>query len=213
MPTGEDDHDREFPDSPRADYSPEGADPSPGLFATLKRCLKEFSEDNMTDWAAALTYYGVLSIFPALIAMVSLVGLVADPAQTTKTITDIVEPARPEVGGQYVRRADRVGDLEPGRVRHPADRRPRGRDLVGVGLRRRVHARGQHRLGNAGGPAVLEAQAASAAGDGRDDRARAHRRAVDHPHGSDRERRRRPARHRLDRADASGTSPSGRFCS
>ena len=96
MPTGEDDHDREFPDSPRADYSPEGADPSPGLFATLKRCLKEFSEDNMTDWAAALTYYGVLSIFPALIAMVSLVGLVADPAQTTKTITDIVSQLGPK---------------------------------------------------------------------------------------------------------------------
>jgi membrane protein len=95
MPTGEDDHDREFPDSPRADYSPEGADASPGTFATLKRCLKEFSEDNMTDWAAALTYYGVLAIFPALIAMVSLVGIFADPAQTTKTITDIVSQIGP----------------------------------------------------------------------------------------------------------------------
>ena len=96
MPTGEDDHDREFPDSPRADYSPKGPTPSPGLFATLKRRLKEFSEDNMTDWAAALTYYGVLSIFPALIAMVSLVGLFADPAQTTKTITDIVSQLGPQ---------------------------------------------------------------------------------------------------------------------
>jgi membrane protein len=41
----------------------------------LKRTVKEFREDNLTDWAAALTYYGVLALFPALIALVSVVGL------------------------------------------------------------------------------------------------------------------------------------------
>ena len=41
-----------------------------GRFATLKRTFREFQEDNMTDWAAALTYYGVLAFFPALIAFV-----------------------------------------------------------------------------------------------------------------------------------------------
>ncbi len=41
----------------------------------LKRTLKEFKEDNLTDWAAALTYYGALSIFPALLALVSVLGL------------------------------------------------------------------------------------------------------------------------------------------
>ena len=41
----------------------------------LKRTVKEFREDNLTDWAAALTYYGVLALFPALIALVSIVGL------------------------------------------------------------------------------------------------------------------------------------------
>ena len=40
----------------------------------LKRTIKEFREDNLTDWAAALTYYGVLSLFPALIALVSILG-------------------------------------------------------------------------------------------------------------------------------------------
>src|SRR3712207_7579759 len=39
------------------------------LFRSLKRTLKEFSEDNLTDWAAALTYYGVLALFPALVAL------------------------------------------------------------------------------------------------------------------------------------------------
>ena len=33
----------------------------------------------MTDWAAALTYYGILSIFPALIVFVSVVGLIGAP--------------------------------------------------------------------------------------------------------------------------------------
>jgi membrane protein len=47
---------------------------------TLKRTVKEFQEDNLTDWAAALTYYGVLSIFPALLALVSILGLVGDSA-------------------------------------------------------------------------------------------------------------------------------------
>ena len=61
----------------RADYAPVGTDGKSTTFATLKRTVKEFSEDNLTDWAAALTYYGLLSLFPALIAMVSVVGLVA----------------------------------------------------------------------------------------------------------------------------------------
>jgi membrane protein len=46
----------------------------------LKRTGKEFSEDNLTDWAAALTYYGVLSIFPALIVLVSILGLIGESA-------------------------------------------------------------------------------------------------------------------------------------
>src|SRR5918998_1286803 len=48
-----------------------------GRFAVLKRAFTEFTEDNMTDWAAALTYYGVLSLFPALIAFVGIIGLAA----------------------------------------------------------------------------------------------------------------------------------------
>jgi membrane protein len=46
----------------------------------LKRTGREFSDDNLTDWAAALTYYGVLAIFPALIALVSILGLVGTSA-------------------------------------------------------------------------------------------------------------------------------------
>jgi len=91
----DDDHDRKFPNSPRADYAPTGVATGTGLFPTLKRTFKEFSEDNMTDWAASLTYYGSLSLFPALIALVSVIGLVADPTSATKTITDIVSKISP----------------------------------------------------------------------------------------------------------------------
>ena len=48
--------------------------------AVLKRTVKGFSNDNLTDWAAALTYYGVLAIFPALIVLVSVLGLVGSSA-------------------------------------------------------------------------------------------------------------------------------------
>jgi len=65
------------------------------LGATLKRTFSEFKEDNMTDWAAAMTYYGVLAVFPALIAMVSIIGLVGDPATVTKTLIDIVAKVAP----------------------------------------------------------------------------------------------------------------------
>jgi membrane protein len=46
----------------------------------IKRVAKEFSDDNITHWAAALTYYGVLSIFPALIAIVAILGLIGSSA-------------------------------------------------------------------------------------------------------------------------------------
>ncbi len=73
-----------------------GYERKPGLMPTLKRTLREFKEDNLTDWAAALTYYGILALFPALIALVSIVGLVFNPAQVTKAMTDIVSQLGPK---------------------------------------------------------------------------------------------------------------------
>jgi membrane protein len=65
------------------------------LGQTLKRTVAEFKEDQLTDRAAALTYYGVLSIFPALIALVSIVGLVGNPATVTNTLTDVISSIGP----------------------------------------------------------------------------------------------------------------------
>jgi membrane protein len=52
----------------------------------VKRTFREFTADNVTDWAAALTYYAILSIFPALIALVSILGLIGTSA--TKPLLD-----------------------------------------------------------------------------------------------------------------------------
>jgi membrane protein len=77
-------------DLPRNFQEPVGGSTATSAWGTLRRALSEFSEDNMTDRAAALTYYGLLSLFPALLAMVSLVGLFGDPVATTQKVTDIV---------------------------------------------------------------------------------------------------------------------------
>jgi membrane protein len=49
--------------------------PGGSWWAAVKRTVREFQVDNLKDWAAALTYYGMLSIFPALLVLVSLVDL------------------------------------------------------------------------------------------------------------------------------------------
>ncbi|MDT0262521.1 YihY/virulence factor BrkB family protein [Jatrophihabitans lederbergiae] len=64
------------PDSP-TDVS------GPGWFAILRRSLKGFKTDNLTDWAAALTYYGVLALFPGILVVVSVLGLLGPKAIAT----------------------------------------------------------------------------------------------------------------------------------
>jgi membrane protein len=60
---------------------------------TLKRTGKAFMADKLTIWAAALTYFGVLSIFPALLAMVSVLGLIG--GSVTDTLLENLEEVAP----------------------------------------------------------------------------------------------------------------------
>ncbi|GIJ36161.1 YihY/virulence factor BrkB family protein [Micromonospora sediminimaris] len=62
--------------------------------AAVRRTVREFGDDSLTDWAAALTYYGVLSIFPGLLVLVSLLGLLGPAA--TRTVRDTVAESVPE---------------------------------------------------------------------------------------------------------------------
>lgn len=54
--------------------------PRSAVPGVIKRTLREFKADNLTDLAAALTYYGVLAIFPMIIVMVSVLGLIGRSA-------------------------------------------------------------------------------------------------------------------------------------
>ncbi|SCL54611.1 YihY/virulence factor BrkB family protein [Micromonospora chersina] len=55
----------------------------------LVRAGRNFVKDNCADWAAALTYYGVLALFPSTIVVVALVGLVSDGPRTVDTVIDL----------------------------------------------------------------------------------------------------------------------------
>ena len=58
--------------------------------SVLKRTAKEFKADNLPDLAAALTYYGVLAIFPALIVVVSILGLLGHSV-TDSLVTNLAK--------------------------------------------------------------------------------------------------------------------------
>jgi membrane protein len=61
--------------------------------AALKRSWREFRDDDLTFLAAALTYYGVLSLFPALLVLVSILGLVGTSA--TQPLVDHLSELTP----------------------------------------------------------------------------------------------------------------------
>ena len=56
----------------------------------LRKTMREFSKDQCTDLAAALTYYAVLALFPAMIALLSLVGLFNQGPSTVRTLLGIL---------------------------------------------------------------------------------------------------------------------------
>lgn len=58
-------------------------------WGTLKRTVREFQGDNLTDWAAALTYYGVLSIFPGLIVLLAVFSLVGDETTASRAVEEV----------------------------------------------------------------------------------------------------------------------------
>ena len=75
-------------------------------FYVVRRTVAEFRADQCTDLAAALTYYAVLAIFPGLLAVVSILGLVGtDNEKVRSTILDVLDPL---VGPSTLRS---VGDL------------------------------------------------------------------------------------------------------
>ncbi|MDP9981246.1 membrane protein [Pseudarthrobacter oxydans] len=68
-----------------------------------KKTFREFTKDQCPDLAAALTYYSVLSIFPALLALVSLLGIFGQPEKTTGALLEIVQGFAPAETVEAVR--------------------------------------------------------------------------------------------------------------
>ena len=95
MPASQDTPEKNAPDRHGDDQPSDPTDlPKRSWGAVLKRTAKEFSDDNITDWSAALTYYSVLSLFPALLVLVALLGL-AGGQKTTQALLDIVNQLGP----------------------------------------------------------------------------------------------------------------------
>ena len=140
----------------------------------LKRSGKEFQDDNLTDWAAALTYYGVLAIFPALLVLVSVLGLIGESA--TQPLIDNLGEVAPGPAQEILTNALENLQGSQGAAGFAFILGLVLRDLVGIRLRRRVHARLERDLRHRGGPADLEDPAAARRADRCAARARRHQR-------------------------------------
>jgi membrane protein len=66
--------------------------PKPGWFAILRRSVKQFKHDDVTDRAAALTYFGVLALFPGVLVLVSVLGLLGK-STTDKVLANLKQVA------------------------------------------------------------------------------------------------------------------------
>ncbi|WP_237304776.1 YihY/virulence factor BrkB family protein [Streptomyces qaidamensis] len=77
--------------------------PRKSWVAVLKGSVREFKDDELTDRAAALTYYGVLALFPALLVLVSMLGLTG--RSTTDKVTENVRELVPGSAGDIITRA------------------------------------------------------------------------------------------------------------
>ena len=180
------------PDSP-------GELTKPSWKYTAKKAFAEFGRDQCTDLAAALTYYAVLAIFPALLALVSLLGVFGQGESTTRRCS--TSCARSARGRR--RRApgsDRADDADPGRRLRVHLRNPRCH-LVGVRVRGRLRPGHEPDLPDRRGAPGLEAAPAAArphpcrhhpAGPG------AHRPRRERAAGQVHRRRHRPRRHLRD---------------
>jgi membrane protein len=93
--------------------APEGlTDLSKGSWLdALKRARKGFKEDKLTDWAAALTYYGVLAIFPALLVVVSVLGLIGESVtdELIQNLEDVAPGPAQEIFTNAIRNLEDAG--------------------------------------------------------------------------------------------------------
>ena len=79
------------PDDPRKPDAPTDLKKRTWWYVARK-VWREFGDDQCTDLAAALTYYGVLAIFPAVLALSAILGLVGQAEKSVQTVLDVMSP-------------------------------------------------------------------------------------------------------------------------
>src|SRR5262249_26971955 len=77
--------------------------PARRWWKALRGTVTETIDDGLTEWAAALTYYSVLSLFPGLLVLVAVVGLLSD--SLTQQLLDVVVPIVPSAGREILNSA------------------------------------------------------------------------------------------------------------
>ena len=97
-----DDESRPSPDDGDKPESPTELT-KPTVRYVLRKTAREFSNDQCTDMAAALTYYAVLSLFPALVVVVSLLGVFGQRKRTGDTVLQIVGQLGPSSAVETLR--------------------------------------------------------------------------------------------------------------
>ncbi len=101
--------DRTEPTTPDADDPRKPAGPSDltkrSWFYVLRKTIHEFTEDQCTDLAAALTYYAVLAVFPAALALVSMLGVFG---QAQESVDKVIETLKPLVSDDML-----MGTIKP----------------------------------------------------------------------------------------------------
>jgi membrane protein len=90
----DDEHRAPDPEDPRKPESPTDLT-KPSAFYVLRKTGREFQHDQCTDLAAALTYYAVLSLFPAMLVMVSLLGVFGQGRRTTDALLEVASDLAP----------------------------------------------------------------------------------------------------------------------
>ncbi|MCW2762781.1 MAG: hypothetical protein JWR85_2982, partial [Marmoricola sp.] len=87
---------RTSPSMPEPDDERKPVDPTDltkrSWFYVLRKTFHEFTEDQCTDLAAALTYYSVLAVFPAALALVSLLGVVGQAQESVDKVLETLAP-------------------------------------------------------------------------------------------------------------------------
>ena len=129
--------------------------------ADLKAAFKRFQSDQITDYAAGLTYYSLLSLFPALLFAVALLGVFGQQGLINETADYLKTAGAPDDTVNAVTSALDSAQSQKGHRDHRAGARPRAVAERRLGRVRRGRAGAQPRLARRGGSRLRQEEGAT----------------------------------------------------